>query len=74
MCSFVTRGVGYVGQDEDGSGDTVPSYYDNAGEGRVKVGVEMIRDEEGNLVSVNMSSDDNHVLFCEQHPGPDELD
>jgi hypothetical protein len=71
--AFVTRGVGYVGQDPDGNGDLVPSYYDDNAEGRVKVGVELIRDENGNLMGVSMQSDDNHVQFCEQHPGPDDI-
>jgi peroxiredoxin len=35
--------------------------------------VELIRDENGNLMGVSMQSDDNHVQFCEQHPGPDDI-
>lgn len=75
---YVTRHVAYMDLQPSRTGDRLPTLWDTDdrrdGEPRVRVGVEVQCDGDGTPCGFNVSSDDNHVMFCEQNPGPEDIE
>lgn len=73
---FVTRRVQWMDMQPTPNG-MMPTLWDTDdrrdGTPRVRVGVEVHHDCDGKPEHFVVSSDDNHVMFCEQEPGPEPL-
>lgn len=72
----VTRRISWMDLQADSfpSGEVLlPTMWDSDGPGRVRVGVEIFHDGEGGASDFVVSSEDSHILLCQQQPGPEPL-
>lgn len=75
QCS-ITRRVAYMSLEEGPEGIRLPTLWDEDDEtnSRVRVGAEIYCCPDGQPADFVVSSDPNHIMMCEQNPGPEYVD
>jgi hypothetical protein len=66
---MIERFVAWMDIQDAGERGARPTMWDEEGAGRTKVGIEITYDADGRPVGYLCSSDDDHVMFCQQNVG-----